>query len=191
MLNEALRAQKILWEKFEVPADVWSVTSYNELRREALDCDRWNRLHPAESARKPFVAQRMEGTAGTDHRRQRLHEGGGRSALAVARPAPAPRWEPTASAAAKAARTCAASSKWTPSRSSARRWSGWRARVNSIRSGRSKPTSTSASIRTTRRTRCAHSLERGLATLPQAHSSAFRQDFSPARAGSAACPRSR
>jgi pyruvate dehydrogenase E1 component len=64
MLNEALRAQKILWEKFEIPADVWNVTSYNELRREALDCDRWNRLHPAEPARKSFVAQRMEGTAG-------------------------------------------------------------------------------------------------------------------------------
>jgi pyruvate dehydrogenase E1 component len=64
MLNEALRAQKLLWEKFQVPADVWSVTSYNELRREALDCERWNRLHPAETPRKPFVQQAMEETQG-------------------------------------------------------------------------------------------------------------------------------
>jgi pyruvate dehydrogenase E1 component len=64
MLNEALRAQKILWEKFQIPADVWSVTSYNELRREALDTDRWNRLHPAEPARKPYIQQVMEGTQG-------------------------------------------------------------------------------------------------------------------------------
>jgi len=64
MLNEALRAQKILWEKFQIPADVWSVTSYNQLRRDAQDCDRWNRLHPEEAPRKPFVQQRMEGTQG-------------------------------------------------------------------------------------------------------------------------------
>lgn len=64
MLNEALRAQKLLWEKFQITADVWSVTSYNELRREALDTDRWNRLHPAEPARKPYIQQMMEGTQG-------------------------------------------------------------------------------------------------------------------------------
>ncbi|WP_321477039.1 pyruvate dehydrogenase (acetyl-transferring), homodimeric type [uncultured Paludibaculum sp.] len=64
MLNEALRAQKILWDKFQIPADVWSVTSYNELRREALDAERWNRLHPAEPARKPYIQQVMEGTQG-------------------------------------------------------------------------------------------------------------------------------
>jgi pyruvate dehydrogenase E1 component len=64
MLNEALRAQQLLWDKYQVPADVWSVTSYNELRRDALACDRWNRLHPAETARKPFVTQTMEGTEG-------------------------------------------------------------------------------------------------------------------------------
>ena len=84
MLNEALRAQKILWEKFQVAADVWSVTSYNELRRDALACERWNRLHPGETARKPFVQQAMEEHAGPDCGGQRLHEGAGRSACAVA-----------------------------------------------------------------------------------------------------------
>jgi pyruvate dehydrogenase E1 component len=64
MLNEALRAQRILWEKYQVAADVWNVTSYNELRRDALRSDRWNRLHPAEPARKPFVQQAMESTQG-------------------------------------------------------------------------------------------------------------------------------
>ncbi|MBI4893928.1 MAG: pyruvate dehydrogenase (acetyl-transferring), homodimeric type [Acidobacteria bacterium] len=64
MLNEALRAQRILWERYQVPADVWSVTSYNELRREALSVERWNRLHPAEPARKSYLQQVVESTEG-------------------------------------------------------------------------------------------------------------------------------
>ena len=64
MLNEALRAQQILAERYEVGADVWSVTSYNELRREALEVERWNRLHPASPARVPYIAHVLEGAAG-------------------------------------------------------------------------------------------------------------------------------
>jgi len=64
ILNEALRAQKLLWEKFQIPADVWSVTSYNQLRAEALETERWNRLHPAAAPRKPFIQQVMETTEG-------------------------------------------------------------------------------------------------------------------------------
>src|ERR1039457_5769315 len=55
ILNEALRAQSILAEKYGVPADVWSVTSYNELRRDALRGERWNRLHPGQPARQPYI----------------------------------------------------------------------------------------------------------------------------------------
>src|SRR5262249_20738555 len=44
MLNEALRAQKILAEKYQIATDVWSVTSYTELRRDGLETERWNRL---------------------------------------------------------------------------------------------------------------------------------------------------
>ncbi|HLW52570.1 MAG TPA: pyruvate dehydrogenase (acetyl-transferring), homodimeric type [Candidatus Angelobacter sp.] len=55
ILNEALRAQGILADKYGVQADVWSVTSYNELRRDGLEAERWNRLHPAEKARQPYV----------------------------------------------------------------------------------------------------------------------------------------
>jgi pyruvate dehydrogenase E1 component len=57
ILNEALKAQKLLAEKYGIGADVWSVTSYNELRRDALAVDRWNRLHPAEPERKPYLLQ--------------------------------------------------------------------------------------------------------------------------------------
>jgi pyruvate dehydrogenase E1 component len=64
MLNEALRAQRILWEKYQVAAGVWNVTSYNELRRDALRAERWNRLHPGEPARKPYVQLAMENEPG-------------------------------------------------------------------------------------------------------------------------------
>jgi pyruvate dehydrogenase E1 component len=55
ILNEAIRAQGILAEKYGVSTDVWSVTSYNELRRDALAVERWNRLHPAQPARRPYI----------------------------------------------------------------------------------------------------------------------------------------
>jgi pyruvate dehydrogenase E1 component len=64
LLNEALRAQEILAERFEVAADVWSATSYGELRREALACERWNRLHPWEAARVPYVTGTLKGARG-------------------------------------------------------------------------------------------------------------------------------
>jgi pyruvate dehydrogenase E1 component len=64
ILNEALRAQQILAEKYQIATDVWSVTSYNELRREALAIERWNRLHPAADSRTPHIVQVLEGSAG-------------------------------------------------------------------------------------------------------------------------------
>jgi pyruvate dehydrogenase E1 component len=64
ILNEALRAQQILAEKYKVQADVWSVTSYNQLRREALATERWNRLHPAEKEKRPYILQALEGAEG-------------------------------------------------------------------------------------------------------------------------------
>ncbi len=60
ILNEALRAQKILAEKYDIAADVWSVTSYNELRRDALAAERWNRLHPDQPPRKPYLLSALE-----------------------------------------------------------------------------------------------------------------------------------
>jgi len=64
ILLEASKAQAILEEKYGVSADVWSVTSYNELRREALAVDRWNRLHPAEPAKKPYIQTVLDGVEG-------------------------------------------------------------------------------------------------------------------------------
>jgi pyruvate dehydrogenase E1 component len=64
IVNEALRAQQILVEKYGVAADVWSVTSYNELRREALRVERWNRLHPDQTPHRPYILQALEGAEG-------------------------------------------------------------------------------------------------------------------------------
>jgi len=64
ILNEVVKAQGILAEKYGVQADVWSVTSYNELRREALSVERWNRLHPSEPERVPYILTALQGTKG-------------------------------------------------------------------------------------------------------------------------------
>src|SRR5262249_33354963 len=57
ILNETLRAQEILEQKFGVAADVWSVTSYKELYTDAVETERWNRLNPGEKARVPYVSR--------------------------------------------------------------------------------------------------------------------------------------
>ncbi len=57
ILNEALRAQEILAEKYGVAADVWSVTSYKALYSDGIETDRWNRLHPGAKARVPYVTE--------------------------------------------------------------------------------------------------------------------------------------
>ena len=64
ILNEALRAQEILATKYGVHADVWSVTSYTELRRDALAVERWNRLHPADKERVPYVVSALGAAKG-------------------------------------------------------------------------------------------------------------------------------
>jgi pyruvate dehydrogenase E1 component len=64
ILREALRAQTILAEKFDIAADVWSATSYLALRRDAMEADRWNLFHPEEEPRVPYVVQQLADTAG-------------------------------------------------------------------------------------------------------------------------------
>src|SRR5258706_1655185 len=64
ILPEALKAAKMLEEQYGVAADVWSVTSYQELYREGHAVERWNRLHPGEPPRVPYVTQCFEGTEG-------------------------------------------------------------------------------------------------------------------------------
>ena len=64
ILNEVLRAQEMLAGHYKVQADVWSVTSYTEVRRDALAVERWNRLHPAEAERKSYLSTLIDGTKG-------------------------------------------------------------------------------------------------------------------------------
>src|SRR4051812_12272437 len=63
ILPEVIKAQAML-EKYGVAADVWSVTSYKELYKDAISTERWNMLHPAEKARVPYVTEQLSGTEG-------------------------------------------------------------------------------------------------------------------------------
>jgi pyruvate dehydrogenase E1 component len=64
IMFEVLKAQTILQEKYGVAADVWSVTSYKELYRDANDCERWNMLHPGEAAKTPYVTETLKDAPG-------------------------------------------------------------------------------------------------------------------------------
>jgi pyruvate dehydrogenase E1 component len=64
ILNEALRAQEILEQKYSVAADVWSVTSYKELYVDAIGTERWNRLNPGEKPRVPYVSRCLADSQG-------------------------------------------------------------------------------------------------------------------------------
>ena len=64
ILGEALAAQEILADKFKVSADVWSVTSYTQLRRDAQECERWNMLNPEKSPRRSYVEEQLKGVEG-------------------------------------------------------------------------------------------------------------------------------
>jgi pyruvate dehydrogenase E1 component len=63
ILMQVLGTQEILQEKYDIAADVYSVTSYQQLRNEALEVERWNRLHPTETAKVPYVAQVLGGAS--------------------------------------------------------------------------------------------------------------------------------
>jgi len=64
ILREVLGAAELLQKDFGIPADVWSVTSFNELRRDALEVERWNHLHPEEAPKKSYIEEKFEGIAG-------------------------------------------------------------------------------------------------------------------------------
>ncbi len=64
ILREALRAQDLLDSQFGVSSTVFSVTSYKALYEDARDCRRWNRLHPEQPPRTPYVTQVLQGRAG-------------------------------------------------------------------------------------------------------------------------------
>ncbi len=64
IMNMALEAQRILAEKYDVSADVWSATSYKSLRSEALKVRRWNMLHPNEEPKKSYLETILENEEG-------------------------------------------------------------------------------------------------------------------------------
>jgi pyruvate dehydrogenase E1 component len=72
ILNEVLAAAELLESDFKVAADVWSVTSFTELRRDGIEVERWNMLHPLEEPRRPYVAEQLSDAptvAATDYLR--------------------------------------------------------------------------------------------------------------------------
>ena len=65
ILREAMAAAELLEKEFGVTADIWSCPSFNELRRDGFDAERWNRLHPeAKTPRKAYVTECLEGRPG-------------------------------------------------------------------------------------------------------------------------------
>src|SRR5690606_17646394 len=65
ILREVLAAQTLLQNDWGVASDVWSATSFTELRRDGLDCERYNMLHPeAKTPRVPYVTQQLQDNPG-------------------------------------------------------------------------------------------------------------------------------
>jgi pyruvate dehydrogenase E1 component len=60
----AIKAQQVLADEWGVAADVWSVTSWNELRRDGLETEEWNLNHPDGERRYPFVTRTLHGAPG-------------------------------------------------------------------------------------------------------------------------------
>jgi len=63
-IHAALKAQRLLADEWGVAADVWSVTSWTELRRDAMSCDEHALLHPEDQARTPYVSRALADTTG-------------------------------------------------------------------------------------------------------------------------------
>ena len=61
ILREVDAAAELLEKDWGVGADVWSVTSFTELRRDGMDCERWNLLHPTESPAQAYVDEAARG----------------------------------------------------------------------------------------------------------------------------------
>jgi pyruvate dehydrogenase E1 component len=64
ILREVIAAAELLQEEWGVAADIWSCPSFTELRRDGIDVERWNLLHPTEKPRKPYVESRLESYEG-------------------------------------------------------------------------------------------------------------------------------
>jgi pyruvate dehydrogenase E1 component len=64
IMNCVLKAQEMLAEKYQIASDVWSVTSYTQLRRDAQECRRWNMFHPTSQPRTSYLEDTLAGING-------------------------------------------------------------------------------------------------------------------------------
>ena len=128
-----IKAQEILESKYNVGADVWSVTSYSELYRDGHACERWNMLHPGEPPRVPYVTQCLKDAPGVLV---------AASDYVKALPDSIDRWLPRPLIAlgtdgfgrSESRAACASSSRSTTATSSSPRWRRWRATARSTAS---------------------------------------------------------
>jgi pyruvate dehydrogenase E1 component len=63
-MQQVLEAQRVLGERFDVAAEIYSAPSFQQLRRDAIEVDRWNRLHPEAEPRVPYVGQVLPADGG-------------------------------------------------------------------------------------------------------------------------------
>ena len=59
IMNEVIKAQQILEEKYKVSTDIWSITSYKELHNDGLETERWNMLNPEEKQKVPYITKTL------------------------------------------------------------------------------------------------------------------------------------
>jgi pyruvate dehydrogenase E1 component len=64
ILRESLRAADILKAQYKISSDIWSVTSYNQVRRDAQECERWNMLNPEKPRRHSYLQEQLDPTEG-------------------------------------------------------------------------------------------------------------------------------
>jgi pyruvate dehydrogenase E1 component len=64
ILREVIAAADLLQDDYDIVADIWSVTSFNELRRDALAAERWNQLHPGETPKSSYLESTLDGRSG-------------------------------------------------------------------------------------------------------------------------------
>ena len=92
ILREAIRAQEILEEKYDVAADVWSITSYKDLYYDGLETERWNLLHPGEETARALRHAMPRRRAGRARGRLGLPEGAAKSRQPVDAAPPGLAW---------------------------------------------------------------------------------------------------
>ena len=142
-----MEAQRILAERYGVAADAWAVTSWTSLRTDALEAERWNRLHPEAEPRTALVTAALGVGHRSRRRHHRLHAQRARPGGALRATAPTSRSGPTGSAAPTPGRPALATSRSTPPTSSSPCCSSWLSAAVSIPRWWPGPSPTSASTR--------------------------------------------